>query len=444
MSAGGPAAMSEEERPQPPPLGPPGPIRTPRVWHLAGFSDYRRLWLSALAMIIAQQLRFVALPAWLLIETGREEVVGIVGAVQLPVQIVSVLWGGVLADRLDRRWLMAGCNAFVLAMLIALAAAETADLLEVWIVYAAIAVLAAMQVMVAPARATITPRVVPRRYLSAAVTVDTGTQIGGWIVGGLFGIAVFSLVGIDVALWLAAAFAAVSFVLPMLIRTPARVEAGARGESQIRSVLAGARYIVRHPILPGLFSLDWGITVVSYYREIMPLLATGLFMAGAAGASALSTANAVGAALGVVVALAFVGARAKGLLVLGASCVYALLLFALGAAPALWIGMVVIAGLGAADAVTVAVRQTTVQLTTPDEMRGRAFSFMVLAAQTANNLGIIWIGFWAGSIGARDTMLLGGALGLGASLLIALIARSVRQYRAPIEDDAPAGAAGNG
>ena len=176
----------------------------------------------------------------------------------------------------------------------------------------------------------------------------------------------------------------------------------------------------------------------------MPVLATGLFMAGTAGASALSTANAVGSALGVIVALAFVGARAKGLLVLGASCVYALLLFALGVAPALWVGMIVIAGLGAADAVTVAVRQTTVQLTTPDEMRGRAFSFMVLAAQTANNLGIIWIGFWAGSIGAPDTMLLGGALGLGASLLIALVAKSVRQYRAPLDEAEPAAAAGNG
>ena len=89
-------------------------------------------------------------------------------------------------------------------------------------------------------------------------------------------------------------------------------------------------------------------------------------------------------------------------------------------------------------AVTVAVRQTTVQLTTPDEMRGRAFSFMVLAAQTANNLGIIWIGFWAGSIGASNTMLLGGALGLGASLLIGLAARSIRKYRTPLETDGPA------
>ena len=77
------------------------------------------------------------------------------------------------------------------------------------------------------------------------------------------------------------------------------------------------------------------------------------------------------------------------------------------------------------------MRQSTVQLTTPDEMRGRAFSFMVLAAQTANNVGIIWVGFWAGSIGAPNAMLLGGALGIAATLLIGLLWKSVRAYRAP-------------
>ena len=123
---------------------------------------------------------------------------------------------------------------------------------------------------------------------------------------------------------------------------------------------------------------------------------------------------------------------AKGMLVLGASLVYAALLFAMGAAPWLWLGMIVIALLGAADAVTVAVRQATVQLTTPDEMRGRAFSFMVLAAQTANNLGIIWVGLWAGSIGAPNAMLLGGVIGMVATLLIALLWKSIRTYRAPL------------
>ena len=401
----------------------------PPLRRVFAIRDYRLLWSGALAMIIAQQLRFLAIPQWVLDETGEFAQVAIIGAIQLPVQIVAVLYGGVLADRLDRRWLMAGSNAVVFVLLVLLAAAASAGILRIWQTWVAIAILAALAVFVAPARATITPRVVPERYLSTAVTIDTGTQNGGWILGNVLFTAIVSVIDVTAALWAAAGFAAVSALMPLLIRTAARA-AGAN-QGALASVIAGGRFVARHPILPGLFLLDWGITVVSYYREILPVLATGLFMASAGAAGGLGTANAVGSVGGMLLALFLVHERAKGVLVLIASLVYAALLFAMGAAPWLWLGLIVIAMLGAADAVTVAVRQSTVQLTTPDEMRGRAFSFMVLAAQTANNVGIIWVGFWAGSIGAPNAMLLGGALGIAATLLIGLLWKSVRAYRAP-------------
>ena len=405
------------------------PFARPPLRRVFAIRDYRMLWSGVLAMIIAQQLRFIAIPQWLIDETGEFTQVAIVGAIQLPVQIVAVLYGGVLADRFDRRWLMAGSNALIFLLLILLAATATADVLRVWHAWIVLAVLAALAVFVAPASATITPRVVPERYLSAAVTVDTGTHNGGWVLGTALFTAIVAVADVTAALWAAAAAAAVSTLMPMLIRTPAKATGERTGT--LASVLAGGRFVARHPILPGLFLLDWGITVVSYYREILPVLATGLFMAGASAAGGLGIANAVGSICGMLLALFLVHERAKGMLVLIASLVYAALLFAMGAAPWLWLGLIVIAMLGAADAVTVAVRQATVQLTTPDEMRGRAFSFMVLAAQTANNVGIIWVGFWAGSIGAPNAMLLGGGLGIGATLLIGLLWKSVRTYRAP-------------
>ena len=95
--------------------------------------------------------------------------------------------------------------------------------------------------------------------------------------------------------------------------------------------------------------------------------------------------------------------RPKGRLVLYASLAYAATLFAFGLAEHLWLGCVLIALVGAADAVTVTVRHSTVMLTTPDTMRGRAYALMILAAQTANNLGTLWIGFFAGSLGAPES-----------------------------------------
>ena len=407
----------------------------PPLRSLFRIRDYRVLWLAALCMIISQMIRFVAIPQWFVDQTGGESFteVAIIGAVQLPIQAFGVLYGGVLADRFDRRWLMAGANAAVLAILVAVATAATLDVLEFWMAWVALGALGGLATFVAPARATITPRVVPPRYLSAAVTLDTSTQMTGWILGGVIVTAL--AVGLDAIgmLWVAAGFALVSAIMPALIKTSAR--AVSERHSTLRMVIEGTRYVIRHPILPGLFILDWGITVISYYREILPLLATGLFMAGVGAAGALGTVNAVGSACGMLLALFLVNYRAKGIMVLAASAVYASLLFALGAAPWLWVGMIIIAMLGAADAVTVAVRQVTVHLTTPDEMRGRAFSVMVLMAQTANNLGIIWVGFWGDEIGVDRTYLLGGVIGLGATLLIGLLWRSISRYRAP--DHAP-------
>lgn len=407
----------------------------PPLRSLFAIRDYRVLWLAALCMIISQMIRFVAIPQWFVDQTGGESFteVAIIGVVQLPIQAFGVLYGGVLADRFDRRWIMAAANTSVLVILVLVATAATVDVLEFWMAWVALGALGGLATFVAPARATITPRVVPPRYLSAAVTIDTSTQMTGWILGGLI-VTVLALVLDAIGmLWVAAGFAAISAVMPTLIRTSAK--AISERQSTLQMVIEGTRYVVRHPILPGLFILDWGITVISYYREILPLLATGLFMAGVGAAGALGTVNAVGSACGMLLALFLVNYRAKGVMVLAASGFYATLLFALGAAPWLWVGMIVIAMLGAADAVTVAVRQVTVHLTTPDEMRGRAFSVMVLMAQTANNLGIIWVGFWGDEIGVDNTYLMGGAIGLGATLIIGLLWRSITRYRAP--DHAP-------
>jgi len=91
--------------------------------------------------------------------------------------------------------------------------------------------------------------------------------------------------------------------------------------------------------------------------------------------------------------------------------------------------------LGAADAVTVAVRHTTVMLTTPDEMRGRAFALMYVAAQTANNIGTIWVGAWAAAIGAANTMLLGGVLSISATALIWFFYKPIRTFRSGGQSD---------
>jgi MFS family permease len=279
-----------------------------------------------------------------------------------------------------------------------------------------------------PARSALMAVAVPRDQLMRAASTDNATGNTAAILGPLLFAGLTLTAGLTTAFAVAAGLSLLAMLLPLVLRVAARADGEVEGSTLTRTV-DGLRYVARHPILPGLFLLDTGITVVSFYREILPVLALGMFAAGASATGMLGAANSAGAVAGSFVALALAGFRAKGMLVLYASLAYALILFAFGLAPWLWLGIVLIALLGAADSVTVTVRHTTVMLTTPDAMRGRAFSIMILAAQTANNLGTIWIGFWAGAIGAGNSMVLGGVLSLLATLGIAWWWKPIRTYR---------------
>jgi len=402
--------------------------QTPKVWHLPRFRDYSLLWAATISQVTASQIRFLAIPQWLLEETGSPAQVGLIGLVQLFVQGIAVVWGGTIADRFDRRYIMAAANFATFVALGLLWLANMSDVLKVWHVYAAIAFLSASWALASPARASLTPKVVPLKYLSVAVTADVAAQNAGWISGSLLFVLIALTADVSASFALATVVAGISSLLPLFIKANGKVEEAAT-LSPLRSALQGFHFVRKHRILPGLFALDWGITVVSFYREILPVLATGLFAGGAFATGVLGWTSSSGALIGSILALLLAKARPKGWIVLGATFTYAILLIGLGASDWLWLGAFFVGALAAADSITVVARQTTVQLTTPDHLRGRAFAFMVLAAQTANNLGILWIGFFSERFGVEDTMYMGGALAMIATLLIAFLNKPIREYR---------------
>jgi predicted MFS family arabinose efflux permease len=409
---------------------PAGEFARMRPWGAFLYRDYRILWGAAFTATVVVWLRILSTAQWLLDETGSAALVGLIGVVQLLVQVPALLWGGSLADRIDRKQLIVIANSLTFGTMLGLGLLDASGMLTPGIVYGGIAITAASQMLANPARAALVPAVVPERHLMLAVSTDTASQNIAAIAGPLLFALVALTAGLTAAFFVAAAISLPSVLLPLLIRAGGRAVGGRRG-STLSQIWEGFWYTVRHPILPGLFLLDTGITVVSFYREILPVLARGLFRGGASATGILGAANSAGAVGGAFLALFLSGYRAKGMLVLYATLAYALILLGFGTVTTLWLGAVMIAGLGAADAVTVAVRQATVMLTTPDHMRGRAVSFMILAAQTANNIGTIWVGLWAAVIGASNTMVLGSAISLVATLLIWRLWRPIREYRSP-------------
>ena len=404
-----------------------------RPWGAFLYRDYRFLWVTLIAGSIVVWMRILGTAQWLLDETGSAYLVGLIGVVQLVVQVPVSLWAGTLADRVDRKRLMSLAQAFTSIALLALGFLNWQGMLTPALVYTGIAITAATHMLASPARSALVPIIIPERELMLAASTDTASSNAAAIAGPLIFALVAMTADLTAVFVLAGSISLISSLLPLFIRAKGIADGHehekGKKPSQIQQTRDGFSFVSKHPILPGLFLLDVGITTASFYREILPVLALGLFAGGASATGFLGAANSAGAIFGSFIALMLVGFRAKGMLVLYASFAYGFFLFGFGTATTLWFGVLMIALLGAADAVTVAVRQTTVMLTTPDHMRGRAFALMILAAQTANNVGTIWVGIWAGLIGASNTMVMGGGISIVATALIWRFWKPIREFR---------------
>ncbi|MEM8767810.1 MAG: MFS transporter, partial [Pseudomonadota bacterium] len=278
-----------------------------RPWAAFLFRDYRLLWTVLITSSIVVWMRILGTAQWLLDETGSAALVGAIGIVQLVVQLPALLWGGTLADRVDRKHLMALAHATTATVLLVLGYLNLEGQLTAAMVYVGIAITAASQMFASPARSALVPVVIPKRLLMLAASTDTASQNAAAVAGPLLFAAITVAFGLSVTFLVAGITSALSALLPLLMRVRGRAEPEDGGEaappSQVEQTLAGVRYVTRHPILPGLFLLDTGITVASFYREILPVLALGLFAGGASATGLLGAANSAGAIVGSFLAL---------------------------------------------------------------------------------------------------------------------------------------------
>ncbi len=403
-----------------------------KPWSAFDFRDYRILWLSSVGGLVTMQMRLLVTAVWLYEETGSGLQLGLLGVVQLAVQLPAILFGGALADQWDRKKLIAFTQSFSFVFIGLLTGLVAFDRLEPWHVYVVTAILGVTSVLGGPARSAITANIVPRSHLMHAVTSNTATFQIGAIAAPLAFSAVITTLGTTWVFALAAVFALPSSILPLLIRVGSESsERGVRNGTMIQRIWEGVVYVRSHPILPGLYVMDIGVTIVSFYRQILPLIADKLFRAGPGAVGVLTAANSFGGVAGTFAVLFLARYRAKGMLVLYATMVYAVLLIAFGFSTWLWLGTVIIVGLGATDAIGMTTRQTTVQLTTPDHMRGRAVSAHSVSAMSANNLGTFEVGFMSEQIGADNTMVLGGVVSVVVVIAVWWLVRGIREYRYP-------------
>ncbi len=406
----------------------PEPSQTPTsAWEVFTRRDFFLLWTNGVAATIAMLLFTLISSQWLFDTTGSAAELGLLGLVQFA-QLPVALYGGMLADRLDRKKLMVLTQVVNTALIVVLALLAAGNNLKPWYIFAATGITGMVSMLGASSRPAMLPRVVPRSLVTHAVTTLNVSSQLATVVGPIIFWQVYERLGVTASFAVCAAVYLSGAILPVLIRASGKPETTHR-QSTWTLLKEGGLFISRHKLLPGLYLLDLGVTVVSFYRQLFPVFARQLYGLGASGTGPLNTANAVGGILGAFAVFFTGGFARKGVVTLVGTLFYAIFLVAFGFNRNFALGLVIVGVLGMTDTLSMTMRSTIVQLTTPDKLLGRASSIGNVVAMGANNIGQVEVGVLSAAIGAGPTMILGGALSILFVLVVWRFVSSIRKYR---------------
>ena len=341
--------------------------------------------------------------------SGSALQLGITGFLQAFPFVIFGLFAGAVADSFDRKKLLVATMVVQLIPSLSLGLLTMTGAVQAWHVYTLGFIGALVEVFNWPARSALIPRLVPRSYLMNAMTLNTIIIQASFLLGPAIGGVLIDQTGL-----VATYFSTIGMLLPagfaiFAMRTSG-VPQGERRRVNLRSIFEGIEFIWIQRIILSLFLLDFGVTLVGFYRPILPIFAADVFKTGAAGLGVLYGAPSAGAILGSLAVLMVGDIERKGVMVVIAALIFAASLALLGVSQGFSMALVATLILGFSDSLSVAIRRTVVQLLAPDGMLGRASSLITIFAQATNGLGAILAGAAAQWIGAPNALLFGSAL----------------------------------
>ena len=391
-------------------------------------APYRRLFLGNTVAQLGQQMSNVAVAIQVYSLTHSSFYVGLVGVFALVPLVVLGLYGGSIADAVDRRSLALVASAGLWSVSIALFVQAYAGNTSVWLLYSCIAVQSGFYAVNNPARSAMVPRLLDRELISAAAALNMASANLGMTLGPVLGaLAVgwggFAVAyGVDVVTFAAAYYA--------LLRLPPMPPLHDSPRAGLKSVLDGLRFLKRSPNLRMTFVLDLCAMVLAQPRALFPALAYKVYGGGAGVVGLLQAAPAAGA----IVAFLFSGwitkVRLQGLAIVIAVLVYGAAVGGVGLTDVLWIGVAFLAVSGMADMISSAYRNTVLQVATPDHLRGRLQGVFIVVVAGGPRAGDFLAGSVASRTGEQVALVLGGAACIVGVLTATALSRRFLEYDA--------------
>jgi len=345
--------------------------------------------------------------------TGSAYNLGLVGLAQFLPMVALTFIVGPLADRYDRRRIIAVCEIVNVGVLGLLAVGAASDWLSAPLIFAAVALLGATRAFEHPSMSALLPGIVGETQVPRAVAYASSAMQIATIIGPALGGLLYAF-GAQAPLGLAAIMSAATGIA--IIAVPMERKPPSKEPVTLASVFSGLSFIWNRPIILGAISLDLFAVLLGGVTALLPIYAHDLLDTGSVGLGLLRSAPAVGA-----VAMSFFVSRIVGAHV-GRTMFAAVILFGIATlvfalSRNMVLSLAALAVTGAADNISVVIRQSLVQLGTPDEMRGRVSAVNSLFIGTSNQLGEFESGMVAGLFGAVAAGVIGGVGTIAVALL---------------------------
>jgi MFS family permease len=405
--------------------------------------DYRAFWAARFFATVAG-LMMVVVIGWQVYDIARETMnrddaaflLGLIGLAQFLPLFCLALVVGVIADRLDRRHiaraavaLEVACAGVLAWLALPLSGFAAVPMAALFVVAALLGVARAFQ---GPSMAALAPNLVPRELLPQAIALNSISWQSGAVIGPPLGAFLYA-VSPATPYVVATILFAITLLCLMLIRPVPRPAPSTL--TPWRSLTEGIAYVRHNRVLLGAISLDLFAVLLGGATAMLPVYARDVLFVGVEGLGPLRAAPSVGAVVMALLLATRPLRRHVGPVMFGSVALFGLATLVFGLSTSYPISIAALIVLGAADAVSVFVRGSLIQLHTPDDMRGRVSSVSGLFISASNELGELESGMAARYIGAVPAVVAGG---IGAIIVTGLWAWRFPELRKADRFDVPA------
>ncbi|MBX5001282.1 MFS transporter [Rhizobium lentis] len=395
-------------------------------------SSYTRFFFARFLLSFSQQIVSVAVGWQMYDQTGKAIYLGLIGLVQFLPSLLLILVTGSVADRHNRRAIAALCSLVSALCTLALLVMTATNTFAPWPVFAVLLIFGIERAFMSPAVQSLAPNLVPEHALSNAIAWNSSSwqlaAITGPVIGGLL-YGVSASTAYTVAVTFSVLGAALLFMIP-------KPEQKTTGEAKSWAmILGGFSFIRAEKVVLGAISLDLFAVLLGGATALMPIFARDILTLGPWGLGLLRAAPGLGAIVMAIFLAAYPLKHRAGLYMFIGVALFGVGTIIFGASTNTEVSIAALALMGAADMVSVYVRESLIALWTPDQLRGRVNAVNMVFVGASNELGEFRAGTMASVFGAVPAVIIGG---VGTLAVAAIWASSFPKLRSIDTLDAPA------